>query len=247
MEPVSGGGQTSPPATSAPPGTTSPSGQPSASAADQLAGFFSAAQAADARLHHAAALANAGIGAKTIHLSPSTVAAVKALDLTAVEHAIPAGLPSELQRQVMLVYSDLVSRTWAFNRYLMYRSRTTLPASGTEGRDLVRCLGNGAPAAARYDADLAAARAYAQTVPPLTVAAPDSRAAAEVLLRVDLIKIANGGCGSCGGRVFTQLPTVVWQRQTEPGFGYSDGYVNHVRFSAHYRAGHGWDVVLFAC
>lgn len=82
---------------------------------------------------------------------------------------------------------------------------------------------------------------------PLTVAAPGSRAAAEVILRVDLIKIANSGCGTCGGHVFTQLPTVLWQRPTKPGFGHSDGYVNHARFRADYRAGRGWDVVLFAC
>jgi hypothetical protein len=44
-------------------------------------------------------------------------------------------------------------------------------------------MGNGAPTAARFGADLAAARALAEETSPVTPPAPDSRAAAELALR----------------------------------------------------------------
>jgi hypothetical protein len=230
------------------PGTTSPSGRPSASAADQLAGFFAAAAAVDSRLHHIAALVNSGIGATSMRLPSSAAAEREALDLSALEHAIPPGMPTELQREAMLVYSDLVSRACAFNRLMMpsFVSRS-LPVSGVEAREMLRCLGNGAPAAARFDGDVAALRTLAQASPPVAVAARDSHAAAEVAARASLIKIANWGCGSCGGVIFTKLPSVVWHPKTEPGIGRSDGTINGIRFRADYHAGHGWEIEIWAC
>jgi hypothetical protein len=248
IEPVSGGAPagSSPPATSGAPGTTSPSGQPSASAADQLAGFFSAAQAADARLHHAATLVNADIGVKTMRFHRSTLAAAHAIGATAAAHAIPGGMPPELLRQVLLVYSDLAARQFAFNRLPMPSSASrSVPVTGSEGREIVRCLGNGAPAAARFDADLAALRAYADTLAPLTVAAPDSRAAADVAVRVHNINGQNSCCGSCGGAVFTSLAKVVWHRSTQSYFGRVDGTINGVVFRADYHAD-GWHITVNA-
>jgi len=175
----------------------------------------------------------------------ATVAALKAVDTTAAARAIPGGMPAELLRQVLLVYSDLVSRSRSLTAVLRYAS--PLPTGGQEAKEVLRCLGFGAPAAARFDADLASARALAQATPPVTVAPPDSRPAAEVAVRVSLIDGANSGCASCGGAVFTSLSTVIWQPKNEPGVGHSDGTINGIRFRADCQAGRGWDVMIWAC
>ena len=106
------------PATPSPTLTPAPtrSTTPGASEADQLAGFFAAAEAADGQLKHAATLVNEGVGKKSLNFSPEALAAVKALDMSPVARAIPAGLPPELLRRVLLTYSDLVSRTLALAR-----------------------------------------------------------------------------------------------------------------------------------
>lgn len=253
VAPGAGGGASSPAAATTPPAPaiTSPGQaptQPHASAASQLAGFLAAAGLADAQLRHAAALVNEGIGASSMSFSPATLAAVKALDPAPVARAIPAGLPPELLRRVVLAYSDLESRTASLRGILQsgYASGR-LPISSQDGSYIQRCLGNGAPAAARFAADLAAVRSLAEATPPVTVAAPDSRAAAEVAVQITFINVGNSGCDSCGGGVLTTLPRIVWQRQYEPEGRYSDGTVNGLRFNASYHPGTGWQVQLWAC
>jgi hypothetical protein len=252
-----GGGASSPapastspaPATTSPaPAATSPASPPSASAAAQLAGFFAAAQVADAQLRHTAALVNKGIGTTSMSFSPAALAAVKALDAAPVARTIPAGLPAELLRRVLLVYSDLESRTASLGSiWKSGYSSGVLPISGQQGSYIHGCLGNGAPAAARFGADLAAVRALAGAIPPVTVAAPDSRAAAELAVRIAFINGWNSGCDSCGGGVSTTLATIIWQREYQPAAGYSDGTINGVRFRVDYHAGTGWQAMLFAC
>lgn len=247
---ASGPGGASPgspaPATSASPRAPATSPPPRASAADELAGFFTAAAAADARLKHAADLVNSGIGSTTMSFPPATLAALDQLDTTAAARAIPGGMPAELLRRVLLVYSDLESRTCAFSGILR-QPHSAESVSGEEGREILSCLRNGAPAAARFGADLAAARFLALATQPLAVAAPDSRAAAEVAIRVAAINSVNSGCDSCGGFVSTSLWPISWQSANDPAAGRSDGTINGVPFRADYRAGHGWQVVLWAC
>jgi hypothetical protein len=168
--------------------------------------------------------------------------------MTAVSRAIPAGLPPELLRRTLLVYSDLVSRTLSFRRveesqYLEY----PLSVSGREGKDVFGCLGNGAVAAARFADDLAGLRALAQASPPVTKVAPDSRAAAGLALRILSIGKRNGGCKECGGWIATRLAQVIWQPRSHPGVGNRDGTIDGIEFTAVYRLGHGWDVETFAC
>lgn len=236
-----------PPATSAPAPAPTRSTPPRASAAAQLAGFLAAAEVADGRLKHAAALVNEGVGKTTLSLSPSALAALKVLDTTPAAAAIPAGLPPELLRRTLLVYSDLVSRTIPLGRFWAFRSEYPMPLDSQDGRYLYGCLGNGAPAAARFGADLSAARALAAQTPPVTPPAPDSRPAAELALRIYQIGHRNSGCMECGGYVFTTLSQIVWQPKDEPGAGHSDGYIDGIRFRVTYQAGHGWDVTIWAC
>ena len=247
---ASGPGGASPsspaPATPATPGASAPGSPPRASAADQLTEFLTAAAAADARLKHAAALVNSGIGNTTMSFPPATLAALGQLDTTAAARAIPGGMPAELLRRVLLVYSDLESRTCAFDGILR-QPHGTVPVNSDEGREILSCLRNGAPAAARFAADLAAARSAARATQPLAVAGPDSRTAAEVAIRVAAINSVNSGCDSCGGFVSTSLWPISWQPASDPVAGRSDGTINGVRFRADYRAGHGWQVVLWAC
>lgn len=239
---------TSSPGTSATPTATSPPAQPRASAAGQLAGFFAAAGQADARLKHATALVNGGIGTTSMHFSPAALAAVNALDTTPVAHAIPAGLSAELLRRVLLAYSDLESRTMSLKRIPeSTNAASPLPMSGQEGGYIYGCLRNGAPAAARFGADLASARALAQATQPVTVARPDSRAAADLALRIAFINGSNSGCMTCGGAVFTTLTPVIWHPAYVPGVGHSDGTIGGVGFVARYHVAQGWQVKLWAC
>jgi len=235
-----------PPATAASPGASATTSPPRASAADQLTGFFTAAAAADARLKHVASLVNSGIGSTTMSFPPATLAALNELDTTAAARAIPGGMPAELLRRVLLVYSDLESRTCAFNGILR-QPHITVPVNSEEGREILSCLRNGAPAAARFGADLAAVRSLARATQPLVAAAPDSRAAAEVGIRVAAINSVNSGCESCGGFVSTSLWPISWRPENDPAAGRSDGTINGVPFRADYQAGHGWQVVLWAC
>ena len=214
-------------------------GQP-ASAADDLASFFAESGRTDLRIRTAATLVNGDVGTEgPIHFRPQTLAAMRAAWAPrALAQTIPAGLTPSLLRPVLLVYSDLVSRAASVSN-----------APNESERDYqLRCLGAGAPAAARFPGDLAALRAAAARAPAVVPAAPDSRAAAEILVRTAYINGYNAGCGGCGGQVFTDLTTIVWRTQViaadEPPV---DGTIGGVAFRASYQTGKGWQIVIMAC
>jgi hypothetical protein len=243
--PATSSSSSSAPPTVTSPSTASPSGTPSPtqarpSAADQLTGFFSAAQALDSQLRHASALVNEGIGPASMTFPPATMAAVGALSTKEAARTIPAGLPAELLRQTLLVYSNLESRTTSLRAVPMFSGEYPLKLTSQDGEYVYSCLGNGGPAATRFSADLAALRAAALAAPPVTLAAQDSRAAAELALRIQDINLRNSGCMSCGGFVATTLGPVVWTSQ-------SGGTINGIRFEVIYHAGTGWEARIWAC
>jgi hypothetical protein len=231
----------------APPPKTSP--PPAASAAPELAAFVAAAQRADTEIRHAAALINGDIGTTSMRFRPATLAAIRAIDNESVMRAAPAGLPASLLRDVIVVYGDLDSRTAAFNGVEVYGgSGHPVPVGGRDGQSLLRGLHNGAPAAARFNADLAAVRADAQRTPPVTIAAPDSRAAAELALRFDSIENRNGCSEEFGGWAPTQLEPVVWQPSTTQHPTAYEGTINGIRFQAIYHpAQQAWGIIIYAC
>ena len=229
-----------PPASSsvpAPAGSTTTTALPSS--LDQLQPFIRAAAEVDARLAKAAAEVNRGITATTVAVGQAARDAIVAADPAPARDAIPAGLPPDLERAVLVVYSDLVSRRSAFNGVL--RDDTTIA---------IDCLRNGARAAARFPADLAAARVKAAGLAPVGPVAPDSRAAEVLAVRFAWISGANNGCASCGGMVITELPavTVYPGPVTPPGWDRSfDGEVARVYFTAGFVPGSGWSVQINAC
>jgi hypothetical protein len=254
--PDASGASGTPPSSGAPSGTPPSSGAlPSSGASSrrsaypQLAAFFTAAATADARLRAAAARVNGEIGPDTIRFSSSTVAAVEALDLSPVARAIPAGSGPGLLRLMVLVYSDLASRTWAFARVgATHYPSSRVPVDSREGKDILACLGNGAPAAARFAADVFALQALARASAPFTVAAASSRVTAERDLRIRHVDLGNSGCDACGGSIVTRLETITWHPRTVvPGFGAADGTIGPTAFRADYRPGSGWSIVLYAC
>jgi hypothetical protein len=228
--------------TTEPPTTTTTTTSPTA--ATQLNAFFAQAHAVDVRLRAAARAINGGIGQTVVTFDQRIVDAVRAADPKLATNAIPAGMNEPLLRSVLLVASDLFSRRAAYNRVWV----RTFARDGDEAKDLMTCLGGGAVAAARFDADLAAARALAQHTTPFTLAAPASRAAEEVAVRVQDIFLANAGCDSCGGARLTEWPTITWGR-FNPGGGMrmADGKIRDIGFSATYASGKGWTIMLFAC
>jgi hypothetical protein len=214
---------------------------PEASAADALEPFLAAATTLDAQLRAAATAINAG-GPPWTEVSQEVADAVQAADLEPVASAVPAGLPPELLQSVVLVYSDLSSRRHAMASF------ETAPDLPYEPIDLLDELGNGHAAAARFDADLAALRSLAESTPPVTVAAPDSRAAAETLLHLQYVELANGGCDSRGGAVFPDLPAIDWiPSSSGAGTPERDGHIDGIPFSAELTAAGTWDIVLWAC
>jgi hypothetical protein len=217
---------------------------PHATAADVLEPLLAAAATLDAQLDTAATTINGG-GPPWTGVSQEMADAVQAADLAPVANAVPAGLPHDLLQSVILVYSDLSSRRHAMQSF------ATAPDLPHEPIDLLAELGNGHAAAARFADDLAALRSLAESTPPVTIAAPDSRATAEALLYVKFVELANGGCDSRGGAVFPHLPALDWSPSApdSPDIGITerDGHVGGVEFSADLTAGGAWDIVIWAC
>jgi hypothetical protein len=256
-----GSGHTVAPAASpAPAQSASPPAAPGArTAAQDLAAFFSAARQTDTRLRAAAAMVNGSITTNAMRISQATADAVRAADPQPVAAAIPAGLDSALLQQALLVYSELDSRYMAMYHLpvgVIASSGSGLASPGTY-QYLMRCLGNGAAAASRFAADLAALQKTAGAAPAVTIAAPDSRAAAELALRIIDIRVANGGCASCGGQLATTLAPVTWGWQgtwSEMGT-WSDGSTaapdgtirGTIPFHVSYQPGKGWYAQEYVC
>jgi len=178
--------------------------------------------------------------------APATRTAA-AVNVARVAQQIPAGMPSELLRRVLLVYSDLDSRSLAFRR-VYENTEPSIPVTSFAGKDLLSCLGNGAPAAARFAGDLALARSLALASRSFRVMPAHSAAAAEVAVRVAVIDGANGGCESCGGAISTILWPVVWHTRPGPGVTHATGTIGSTgEFEVSYQAGHGWVAHLRAC
>ena len=182
-----------------------------------------------------------------MQFSRAALDSVRAIDIASPARAIPAGLPQDLLRDVMTVYGDLASRSASLNGVWLYDSEgTKLPITGPDAKGILRCLHNGAPAAHRFGADLAAMLTLARQIPPLTLAGPESRAAAEVAVRVTLITRPNFCSYECGGYAPIQLDPLTWNPATRPG--HYDGTVGGTgRFWADYHAGHGWVADINAC
>jgi hypothetical protein len=228
-------------ATPTPPARPAPARRPTA--ADSLAAFFAAAEADDARIRAAARAISRGFGPTTVHFSRADRAVVEAArpDRTAV--AIPAGLDPELQRAVLVVYNDLVTRAAAFGPVWELPSE---PVSRSTV-DVARFLGAlrlGATVARAFPADLAAARALAAARPPVPAVRPDSRAAAELTIRITYIQLENIGCGGSGAPVRRDLAPIVWT-PVQTVAGTADGRVRGIPFTARY--GESWTADLLAC
>jgi hypothetical protein len=166
-------------------------------------------------------------------------ATVRAADIDAVASTIPAGLPHDLLEAVMLPYSELSSRSAAMKSF----SYTRTPDDPLQD-DLLAELGNGHEAAQRFDGDLAAARALAASLPPVTPAAYDSRETAELLVILDTVHKGNFGCDSRGGAIFDDLPTLTWTSDTG---GYMSTGGNAIDFSATLGPDGQWQAWLNVC
>jgi hypothetical protein len=254
-----GNGHTVSPAAS--PAPTHPAAPPAATpgartAASDLASFFSAARQDDTLLRTAAAMVNGGITANSMRISQATVDAVHAADPQPVAAAIPAGLDPTLLQATLLIYSELDSRYMAMSRL----SVGMTPNSGLTAstyQHFMRCLGNGAVGASRFPADLAALEKLAGAAPAVTIAAPDSRAAAELALRIIDIRLANGGCASCGGQLATRLAPITWgwHESSPSGWKWRDGSTappngtiwGGTPFHVSYQPGKGWFADEYVC
>lgn len=225
------------PTTTVPPPTTT---RPSPSAYDQLAPFVQAAQTMDRQLRRAAELIN-GTGPPWAFPLPATiVSSLQAADLQSVAATIPAGSPSELMRQTILVYSDLASRRDAMRLFDTGSPPIEAPNSEIQS-ELLRSLANGGPAAARFASDLAGLMSTARNSPAFTPTGPTSTAAAEVLLLVQWTNKINGSCGATGGTVITTLPAIAWT--THDG---ASGTIGGVDFDVRLVNG-SWQVGIHAC
>jgi hypothetical protein len=215
-------------------------------AADGLAQFFAAARADDARIRAAAGAVNQEIGPTSVHFSRATLDTVKASRPDRTARAIPTGMDADLLRTTMIVYADLATRSSALNPALDFididgsRPRTDRYVVG-----FLDGLRRGSLIARAYPADLAAARALAATRPPIVPVRPDSRAAAELAIRIAHIKGANS-CDGGNPPVLRYLVPVVWKTTVNP-HGRHDGSFGGIVFHVAYAAGSGWTVGFDAC
>ena len=133
---------------------------------------------------------------------------------------------------MLAVYADLESRIASLDGGVRYLNQGEY--SDVEGTLL--CLGFGSDSNARFDADLAAARALA-AVSPLPSAAPDSAEAGVLAVRLETIRLMNWGCDSCGGVVVEDPIPVDWVGQT---------VIGGPEFEATFGGGL-WEILIYAC
>jgi hypothetical protein len=205
-----------------------------ATAADQLAGYFAGAARVDARLREVARVVNRSVTVDGASFDAATVAALAAADPAAIAGILPAGMPPDLLRAVLLVHSDLLSRHAAFR----WVEAGQLPPQQVQ--QLVECLPNGGPAARRFAGDLTAARALAASTPEVPGTPASSRAAGELAVRLASLHLGSTGCGACGqGGAAETLPTLVWDTGTT-------GRIGETGFTAR-PSGASWDVAFDVC
>jgi len=235
-------------ASSGPASTSSSLGK--ASAAEAMAVFVAAARTQDARLREAARLVNGGISTSKVTVSSQTAKAMQAVDLPSVAKAIPAGLGNDLLTGTMLVYSELVSRSDSMSLFrfpAIYDRQHVDPHTAPNADQMLVCLSHGVPAARAFAADLKALEQFAQKLPPVDIAAPTSRAAAEVAVHVAQVNRLNGCADECGGTVLRRLPTVRWDSEPSGKSKASGTIGGTVGFKATYDQSQGWMVELQAC
>lgn len=219
-------------------------GSDGASAAEALAPFIAAAAEADRNIAAAAAAVNASFNGEVVTFDAPTVALVAAAEPSAVGAAIPPGLHPDLERALLLVYSDLDSRFAA-----LHGESCVQP--GTFSVDTIdpHCFVEGHAAAVRTHSDIEAAQALASaSSAPATVPA-GSPAAAEPAVRVAYIQGNNEGCGSHGGFVATAPIDVHWSDPSAMVAAGSslDGTAGGVNFTASYGGGADWTMHFRAC
>jgi hypothetical protein len=219
---------------------------PAPTAADSLAMFFAAARADDARIRDTARIINSEIGPTSVSFSRATINTVKASAPHRTARAIPAGMDADLLRTTMIVYSDLASRAAAFNQVVDFASEVR-PRTDPAVARFLDALRRGSLVARAYPADLAAARALAVTKPPIVAAGSQSRAAAELAIRIELVKVANNGCNSSGVPALRYLPRIDWATSTTAADDRLDGSIRGIAFQTAYTADNGWTVGLRAC
>jgi hypothetical protein len=81
----------------------------------------------------------------------------------------------------------------------------------------------------------------------VTIAAPGTRAALELALRLQAISLRNNCSEDFGGYAPTSLETITWQPRTDQHSSHYEGLVGGIRFSADYTVQHGWTISIFAC
>lgn len=227
--------------------TTVPTHGTTRTEAPALAAFLTAAQHMDVQLRSAAALINHGIGPTTLEFPASTVAAITAISPASLVPTIPAGLPPRLQQRVLLVFSVLEARRYAFNPIFLLPVGQPVPRSDRDAQRVLEGLGHGTVPAARFASDLAATRTLAHATPAVPPSAPNSRAAAALAVQIAYIRGRNQGCGGSGGWVETQPVPLVWSQSTDSTGARTDGTIAGIVFSADYHRGQGWDIRIHAC
>jgi hypothetical protein len=233
-----------------PPQTQTPRARPpvdrAPTAAKSLAAFFAAARADDARIRAAARAVNREIGPTSVRFSRATLRAVEASTPDRTARALPAGMDADLLRATTIVYSDLATRASALNPTLDFIGiEETRPRTDPDVVRFLDGLHRAALIARAYPADLAAARALAAATAPIAPVAAISRAAAELAIRVAVVKLANG-CNGGNPPVLRYLVPIVWTTAITPD-GRGDGTIGGLLFHVTYAASSGWTVRLDAC
>jgi hypothetical protein len=190
------------PETVALPATAGSGSKHPAARPQSLAAYLQEARAADRKLRVAEQLVLAAAGSGARSLDARTRAAIRAVDLNAMEAALPpVGLSDDVLTPALNLYGGLSAR-----KHILFRYRNALddldaangPRNYAEARG---CLQKLREVANRFAPDLAAMQKIEQSHPALRAAEPTSEAGIELATQFIFTSAFDGCRRSCGGKV----------------------------------------------
>jgi len=199
-------------------------------ASDSLVAFFEAAKDLDRQLRDATLLYRSAVesfSGKTMTADTERIILElisQTPDAREIANLIPPGLPPAIEAGVLRIWATLASRISGLKGSLHHAE---IAARGQPMVVRKHCFGSALSAQDRFDDKITRAAALADSQ-PWSVAAPDSVAAAELAIRLELIWKVNNCCDSCGGEVYEKPIAVDWENHMAGGVGFDATFTGKI-------------------
>ncbi len=182
-----------------------------------------------------------------MRFTPATIAALKEIKLEPVAAALPPACPPGCFAMCWWSTATWPHATagstgcgFTAHQAASCRSATRMPS---------RCSADCATGRRRQPASAVTSlrRALAQQTPLVTIAAPDSRAALELALRLQSLGLRNTCSEELGGYAPTSLEPIVWPPSASQHSSHYEGLAGGISFTADYTVKDGWEIIIHAC